>query len=246
MENTFEKDQEIVRIQKDSEILLSRAESLQVNNSEDQKTAAELLDRIKKIKNVVNEKCEYYVKPIKEIAKGIKNRAENILDQFMDAKRHISDELRKYDYKLREEKRKQDLKDRLRKRKEAERKRQENRERQKLLKSLVTNVAIKGNSVLVPVKVTYGFKDKIALLVLDTEAEIVVLHKEFADQLNIRPFKKSKATVASGKSVPVGIAKLSSIEVGPHKKSDLAAAIINPVGKMHHNGLLGMNFLRYL
>ncbi len=168
---------------------------------------------------------------------------------YKDTRDHLSDEDKsnlENQERRREEKRKQDLKDRLRNRKEAEKKRQENIERQKLLKSLVTNVAIKGNSVLVPVKVTFGSKEKTALLVLDTGAEIVVLYKDFADQLNIRPFKKSKATVASGKTIPVGIAKLASVEVGPHKKTDLAAAIINPVGTMHHNGLLGMNFLRDL
>ena len=168
---------------------------------------------------------------------------------YKETRDHLSDEDKsnlESQERKREEKRKQDLKDRLRKRKETERKRQENIERQKLLKSLVTNVGIKGNSVLVPVKVTFGPNEKTALLVLDTGAEIVVLHKDFADQLNIRPFKKSKATVASGQSIPVGIAKLSSLEVGPHKKTDLVAAIINPVGTLHHNGLLGMNFLRDL
>ena len=171
------------------------------------------------------------------------------LKTYKETRDHLSDEDKsnlESQERKQEEKRKQDLKDRLRKRKETERKRKENIERQKLLKSLVTNVAIKGNSVLVPVKVTYGAKEKTAMLVLDTGAEIVVLHKDFADQLNIRPFKKSKATVASGKTIPVGIAKLSSVEVGPHKKTDLAAAIINPVGTLHHNGLLGMNFLRDL
>lgn len=168
---------------------------------------------------------------------------------YKDTRDHLSDEDKsdlENQERKQEEKRKQDLKDRLRKRKETERKRQENKERQKLLKSLVTNVAIKGNSVLVPVKVTYSSKEKTALLVLDTGAEIVVLHKDFADQLNIRPLKKSRATVASGRTIPVGIAKLSSVEVGPHKKTALAAAIINPVGTLHHNGLLGMNFLRDL
>lgn len=145
-----------------------------------------------------------------------------------------------------EQKRKQDLYDQIKKRKEARRKERENKEKLKLLKRLITNVTIKGNSVLVPVKVSFGNKEGTAWLVLDTGAEVVVLHQDFADRLNIKPFRKSKATVASGKKIPVGIAKLASIEVGPHKKKNLIAAIFKPVGKMHHDGLLGMNFLRDL
>lgn len=168
---------------------------------------------------------------------------------YKETREHLSDEDKsnlENRERRREEKRKQDLKNQLRKRKETQRKRQKNKKRQKLPQSLVTKVTIKGNSVLVPVKVTFGSKEKTALLVLDTGAELVVLYKDFADQLNIRPLKKAKATVASGRTIPAGIAKLSSLEVGPHKKTDLAAAIINPVGTMHYDGLLGMNFLRDL
>ncbi len=162
---------------------------------------------------------------------------------------HLSDKEKlnlQYQQRMQEEKSKQELKDRMRERKEAEKKQKESIKKQKRLKSLVTSVIIKGNQVLVPVKVSFGTKEMTALMVLDTGAEIVVLHKDFADQLNVRSFKKAKATVASGKTVQVGIAKLSYVQVGPHKKTNIHAAIINPVGTLHHNGLLGMNFLRNL
>ena len=144
------------------------------------------------------------------------------------------------------QKRKQDLYDQIRRRKEAKKQQQENKKRQKLLEKLITSVVIRGNSVLVPVKISYGNKKGTAWLILDTGAEIVVLHQNFADQLNIKPFKKSRATVAGGKTIPMGLAKLASIEVGPHKRIDLGAAIIKPVNTMGYDGLLGMNFLRNL
>ena len=171
------------------------------------------------------------------------------LDTYKETRDHLSNEDKlklQHQEQQQEQKRKQDLFDQLRKRKEAKRRQQEINKRQKLLERLITNVVIRGNSVLVPVKVAFGNKTGTARLILDTGAEIVVLYQDFADQLNIRPFRKSRATVANGKTIPMGIAKLSSIEVGPHKRTDVAAAIIEPVGAMGHDGLLGMNFLRNL
>ena len=162
---------------------------------------------------------------------------------------HLSDEEKEnlqYQQQKQEEYRRQDLMDQLRERKATEKKRKEDIKRQQFLKTLVTKVTIKGNQVLVPVTIAFGPKETTALLVLDTGAEIVVLHKDFADRMNIRSFRTAKATVADGKTVQVGMAKLTALQVGPHKKTNVLAAVMNPVSKLHFNGLLGMNFLRGL
>jgi len=129
---------------------------------------------------------------------------------------------------------------------EAEKRRREQIEKEKRQKNLVTEVTIRGNKVLVPVKLGYGRKEVTALLVLDTGAEIVLLHKDVSDQLSIKKTKKSSGRVAGGGTVSVGITKLKYIETGPHKKTDLMAAIIATEGELDYQGLLGMNFLKGL
>lgn len=116
----------------------------------------------------------------------------------------------------------------------------------KASKDLVTKVSIKGNHVLVPVQLEYGRKKATAMLVLDTGAEIMVLHEPVADRLNIRSSHKAEVKVAGGKKVPVRLVQLSYVQAGPHKKKDVQAVVMAPEGDLHYEGLLGMNFLRDL
>ena len=113
-------------------------------------------------------------------------------------------------------------------------------------KERVTRVSIKGNHVLVPVKLAFGRKKTTAMLVLDTGAEIVVLHQNVAAKLNIRSGKKGSIKVASGQKVPAKWVKLSYVEAGPVRKKDIHAVVISPQGAVHYDGLLGMNFLKNL
>jgi predicted aspartyl protease len=73
-----------------------------------------------------------------------------------------------------------------------------------------------------------------------------VVHKGVADTLNIRSSRKGAVKVAGGKQVPVNVVKLSYIQVGPYRKSDIPAVVISPEGPLHYQGLLGMNFLKDL
>ncbi len=140
-------------------------------------------------------------------------------------------------------KRSEALQNRIRKRREID---NERREQEKGSKTYTTSVRIKGNHVLVPVKLGYGRKEVQAMFVLDTGAEVTVMHRDIADRLNIRGTKKGFVRVAGGKKVEVGVVKLSHLKAGPHKKKDLSTVIISPEYPLHYNGLLGMNFLRDL
>lgn len=109
-----------------------------------------------------------------------------------------------------------------------------------------TKVSIKGNHVLVPVQLGFGRKKATAMLVLDTGAEIMVLHENVAAKLNIRASQKATVKVAGGQKVPVKLVKLSYVQAGPHTKKDIRAVIMAPEGSLHYEGLLGMNFLKDL
>jgi predicted aspartyl protease len=113
-------------------------------------------------------------------------------------------------------------------------------------KSRATKVSIKGNHVLVPVRLGYGRKKATAMLVLDTGAEITVLHENVAAKLNIRSSQNAAVKVAGGQKVSVKLVKLSYVQAGPHRKKNVGAVIMAPEGSVHYEGLLGMNFLKDL
>ena len=108
-------------------------------------------------------------------------------------------------------------------------------------------VVIKGNRVLVPVVLGYGGNEIEVFLLLDTGASITALHKDIADQLDIRSSHKAKLRVIGGKTFTSNITKLNYVNVGPLKKQDIYAVIIEHEGPpVPWKGLLGMNFLRNL
>ena len=75
---------------------------------------------------------------------------------------------------------------------------------------------------MAPVILGYHGKETEALQLLDNGASIIVLHKDIADQLNIRQTQKPALLGINRKAIPVYVAKLA------------------------HQGLLGMNFLQGL
>jgi predicted aspartyl protease len=108
-------------------------------------------------------------------------------------------------------------------------------------------VVIKGNQVLVPVVLGYGEKEIEVLLLLDTGASITALHRDLVDVLNIREAMKAKFRAVGGQVITTNLAKLSYIKVGPFKKENIYAGIIEYEGPSAiYKGLLGMNFLRNL
>ena len=110
-----------------------------------------------------------------------------------------------------------------------------------------TKVTIKGNRVLVPVRLAYRGKQVKALLLLDTGASITMLHRNIADKLNIKNTPKALITVVGGSTINADVAKLDYVKVGPKKKLNIYTSIIAHKGSNPtYQGLLGMNFLRGL
>jgi predicted aspartyl protease len=119
-----------------------------------------------------------------------------------------------------------------------------NREQQKR-QAKETKVVIKGNQVLVPVVLGYGGNETEALLLLDTGASIITLHRAAAEKLKISNAQKASITVVGGSTIQADVAKLDYVRVGPNKQENLYATIIDHKGEaVAHQGLLGMNFLR--
>jgi predicted aspartyl protease len=108
-----------------------------------------------------------------------------------------------------------------------------------------SRVIINGNQVLVPVALGYGTQEIEAFLLLDTGASITALNIEIANKLDIKALQKARFRVVGGKTITTNLAKLSYVRVGPFKKENVYAVIIEqetPSAKC--KGLLGMNFLR--
>ena len=81
-----------------------------------------------------------------------------------------------------------------------------------------TKVIIKGNRVLVPVRLAYRGRQVEALLLLDTGASITMLHRNIADKLNIGNTQKAIITVVGGSTINADVAKLDHVKVGPKNK----------------------------
>ncbi len=114
-------------------------------------------------------------------------------------------------------------------------------------KSDETPIVVEGNKILVPAVLGYGSEETKAMLVLDTGASLIALHREVADRLGIREVEKAKLKVVGGGVIDSDIIHLSYVKVGPYTKHGLRAGIIDHQGRrVSHAGLLGMNFLRGL
>jgi len=110
-----------------------------------------------------------------------------------------------------------------------------------------TEIIISDNQILVPVLLGYQGREIDALLLLDTGASIIILHKDLADQLNIRQAQVTMLLGVDGKAIPAYVAKLNFARLGPYQKENIYAGIIQHEGPgLAHQGLLGMNFLQGL
>lgn len=119
------------------------------------------------------------------------------------------------------------------------------RAQEELEEALETPVAIEGNRVLVPVTLGNKGSELETLLLLDTGASQMVVHRDIADQLSIVAQKKGLSQVAGGQTIQTEMGQLSYLKVGPIKMHDPYVIIINHSGPaVNYKGLLGMNFLR--
>jgi len=108
-----------------------------------------------------------------------------------------------------------------------------------------SKVIIKENQVLVPVKLSCKGREIEALLLLDTGATMIALHRNIAEQLKLRPVADAKFRLPDGDLITAGVADLDTVQVGPLVKRNLSAAILDYDGSSgEYQGLLGMNFLK--
>ncbi|CAB5122093.1 hypothetical protein D3OALGA1CA_2643 [Olavius algarvensis associated proteobacterium Delta 3] len=117
--------------------------------------------------------------------------------------------------------------------------------KQKAKAALRTKVTIRNDRVMVPVIIGYGILKTEALLVLDTGASITTLYRGVVDRLYMQSFEWTTARTAAGNQIDVGLATLDYIQVGPHRRENIRAGIVETTGTaMGHDGLLGMDILR--
>jgi len=111
-----------------------------------------------------------------------------------------------------------------------------------------TKVIIKGNKVFVPVTLAYNGNEVETTLLFDTGAGSIVLHQSVAEQLGIEEYQESRGQGVGGLQINTKATQLGYVVVGPHKKENLRADIIEYQGTEDedYNGLLGMNFIRGL
>ena len=108
----------------------------------------------------------------------------------------------------------------------------------------VTPIFIQRDRVFVPVLLGYGILETEALLVLDTGASVTTLYRDTVDRLFMRGLDRTIGRTASGASIPVELATLDFIQVGPHRKERLRVGIVDPTGPApKYDGMLGMDFL---
>lgn len=111
-----------------------------------------------------------------------------------------------------------------------------------------TRVIIKDNKVFVPVTIGYEDSEIETTLVFDTGAGSIVLHTDVAQKLGIEQGRDSQGEGVGGIKIATRMTRLAFVQVGPFKKENLRADIIDYEGApdAEYNGLLGMNFIRGL
>ncbi|QEW06171.1 retropepsin-like aspartic protease family protein [Nitrincola iocasae] len=111
--------------------------------------------------------------------------------------------------------------------------------------ALQTPLTMRGNSVMLPVKVTLRGRTANTLMVLDTGASSTVFHRDKLAQLPLDARPSGYAQVASGDVIETFSARFDRIEIGPYQIDSPRADIIDFQGGAEaHDGLLGMDFLR--
>jgi clan AA aspartic protease (TIGR02281 family) len=112
------------------------------------------------------------------------------------------------------------------------------------MRQLETSVEIKGNSVMVPVKVTVGRRNTTLSLILDTGATSTIIHDDALRGLGVGTSKGGRAQVAGGAMIETRKVTLDRFEVGPYKLQSVSASVIEHEQPGRYDGLLGMDFLR--
>ena len=101
------------------------------------------------------------------------------------------------------------------------------------------------NQILVPVSLGYGGKTVSANLLLDTGANMTIIHDDIAERLDIDGGRKGNLIVAGGDKIRTRQLFLQFIAVGPKSVTNPRISILTYKGKdSPFDGLLGLDFLR--
>lgn len=110
----------------------------------------------------------------------------------------------------------------------------------------ITKVVVRGNQILVPVRIFHGREEASINLLMDTGATRTAIHTEIADQLYINLYntQKAQAGVVGGGIIDVNIVAVDSLQIGPHIIQNCNIAFIPHEGHaVNFDGLLGMDIL---
>ena len=108
-----------------------------------------------------------------------------------------------------------------------------------------TPVVIEQNAVFIPVTFTNTFgKVTTASLLLDTGANITVIHSDLAHRARAEVQWGGNVRVAGGGLVSAGVASFSQLAVGPYTTQNVKVAVIRDRGERKYDGLLGNDFLK--
>lgn len=121
--------------------------------------------------------------------------------------------------------------------------RREIRRLEDTLAKMRTPVIIRGNQVVVPVRLVAAGRRADVNLVLDTGASITVLHQNAVSRLPLNQREKSLATVAGGGQIELQRVILDRVEFGPYVVNNKPAAVIESSGQQLYDGLLGLDLL---
>lgn len=120
---------------------------------------------------------------------------------------------------------------------------------QELRKLMQTPVIVDGPRVLVPVEVALGNRSVKLHLLLDTGASRTVLHDNSLTRLDLDADAgvTTYGVGVGGYRVKMRMVTFRSIKVGPFKSESVPALVIpHQDSRVSFDGLLGMDFLRYI
>ena len=112
---------------------------------------------------------------------------------------------------------------------------------------LESPVIVRGNRVLVPVEIGHFGRRLQTNLLFDTGASFTILHQSVARKIMLSGTETREAVVVGGSRIPIRMAEVDYIQIGPYRIPNAEVAIVRSQGPdLGHQGLLGMNILRNL
>ncbi len=123
--------------------------------------------------------------------------------------------------------------------------RREIRRLEQLRDKMLTPVTIRGNQVVVPVRIVTAGRRLDLKLVLDTGASRTVIHQQSMRGVSLNVRQKGKAVVAGGGQIDMQHVIVERVKFGPYTFENHTTAVIESTGRSFSDGLLGMDLLAH-